>query len=49
MSVAERFMSDLVKGYGKHNISTDGEALGTLWRVGFLDLNTMFILRLRKA
>jgi hypothetical protein len=49
MFVAERFMSDLVKGYGKHNISTDGEALGTPWRVDFLDLNTISILRLREA
>ncbi len=24
MFVAERFMSDLVKGYGKHPVSTDG-------------------------
>lgn len=32
MFVAERFMSALVKGYGKHPVSTDG-VLGTRWLV----------------
>jgi len=50
MFVAERYLSALVKVYGKHPVSTDGGGTWYPMACRFLKLkHHIFILRLRKA
>jgi transposase-like protein len=52
MFVAERFLSDMVRDYGKHQVTTDGGDDGvhnTKWHVDSLDLNIRFIPLWRKV
>ena len=49
MFVAERYLSGLVKVYGKHPVSTEMEVLGTQWHVSFSSSTTISILPWRKV
>lgn len=49
MFVAERYLSGLVKVYGKHPVSTEMDVLGTQWHVSFSSSTTISILPWRKV
>jgi hypothetical protein len=49
MFVAERFLSNLLKEYGKYPVSTDGGTCGILKHVDFLNCSIIFIPPKRKA